>query len=691
MSDLPVISPISPVTPAVLPLHHASTDTAAASPGLGGWEGRAKPEAAHGLFSSPVVDRRGGPMDMMDPSSGSETGFHQDRPPLRSQLSSKSGCSTSSQSQQSFVSAASSLSDQSPFSSNSNLHIQHTLPPTPPLSQPQQGHHPAHYPSHFSGPTISPTLTTAAGQLAPPPPEKSKSRRWSLTGRFFDKRKSITEPFHIPSSLSQPPLNIATSYNSSNNSNIVYGPNGGHQPKGERTSNGPSSPDSDSPTSPPNSNGGSRRSSIADIPKALFSSLRRVSLSGPPSMTGPVNSSSNSGAQASGLLSAGADETDRRRSDQSDSSEKASWLGEKPLITMAVPKAPPQKDPSVPPPKSILKKRPSDLNVNASGGSGMVTSAALAGIGGSKAANEADHAAGTATNDVRPVPPHGGPPRRLSALESEDIHPMATPDMDLDTIKLLTSSADHRARLVTNSPPPSRPHDTDHPVSPVAPAEVLAKLDGRALMGGAGSPPPGGKSNNNDDNSNNSSAGAEKTAGRPLQGAAIPPDFTPGMQSNLHKDRGGERPQGAVGPDEMSQDELLTHQMLTFSARAQGLAQQYYGSGSGGQGAIQGGLGGGHSLDVGGGHGGLMVPGSGSGSGSGGQQGGAKRRSINFLDRIEIIPAYRKADYNRSSDKHATFRILTPDLKSEIRDELNTYKMREMAVHVESMGNTAFH
>ncbi|KAF9966716.1 hypothetical protein BGZ70_001551 [Mortierella alpina] len=407
-------------------------------------------------------------------------------------------------------------------------------------------------------------------------------------------------------------------------------------------------------------------------------------------MTGFVNNSSSSGAQASGLLSAGADETDRRRSDQSDSSEKAAWLGEKPLITMAVPKAPPQ-DPSVlghrPPPKSILKKRPSDLNANALGGHSMVTSAALAGTGGSNAANAASDAAGMATNSASPVPLEGAP-RRLSALASEDIHPMATPDMDLDTIKLLASSADHRARLVTNSPPPSRPHDTDHPVSPVAPAEVLGKMDGRALMGGAGSPPPGGKSNNDD--SSNSLAGADKTAGRPLQGAAIPPDFTPGMQPNLHKDRGGERSQGAVGPDDMSQDELLTHQMLTLSARAQGLAQQYYGSGSGGQGAIQGGLGGGHSLDVGGGHGGsggLLVP----GSGSGGQQGGAKRRSINFLDRIEIIPAYRKADYNRSSDKHATFRILTPDLKSEIRDELNTYKMREMAVHVESMGNTAFH
>ncbi|OAQ31706.1 hypothetical protein K457DRAFT_51665, partial [Linnemannia elongata AG-77] len=65
-------------------------------------------------------------------------------------------------------------------------------------------------------------------------------------------------------------------------------------------------------------------------------------------------------------------------------------------------------------------------------------------------------------------------------------------------------------------------------------------------------------------------------------------------------------------------------------------------------------------------------------------------RTIGFTDTIEIIPAHRKTEYNRRSDKYATFKNLTPDLKSEIRDELNTYKMREMAVHVESMGNTAF-
>ena len=68
-----------------------------------------------------------------------------------------------------------------------------------------------------------------------------------------------------------------------------------------------------------------------------------------------------------------------------------------------------------------------------------------------------------------------------------------------------------------------------------------------------------------------------------------------------------------------------------------------------------------------------------------------RSRTIGFTDTIEIIPARCKSEYNRRSDKYATFKDLTPDLKNESRDELNTYKMREMAVHVESMGDTAFH
>ncbi|KAG0199127.1 hypothetical protein BGX28_007536 [Mortierella sp. GBA30] len=381
---------------------------------------------------------------------------------------------------------------------------------------------------------------------------------------------------------------------------------------------------------------------------------------------------------------------------------------------MAVPKGPPQDPWSLAqrlPVKGILKKRSSDTSVNGegrggAGGPGMVTSAALAGAGGDddtkgdiKPGDSSTSSSIGVTSDVaaqlhNPAPVSAATARRPSALASEDIHPMATPDMGLDAIKLLTST-DHRARLVTNSPPPAHPHKAPLPpplaLDSKAPTDLAGEQDGVIkvpLVGGAGSPPPGSNSTSNGSNNKDSESAVTGTkAFTPVsQGAALPPDyFTPGMQSNLHKDRGdGERTRGAVVRDEISQDELLTQQMLTLSARAQDLANQYYdpriSNGSSGQGAIQGGLGGSS-----GGGGGLMVP------GAGGQQGGPKRRSINFLDKIEIIPAHRKSEYNRSSDKHATFRILTPDLKSEIRDELNTYKMREMAVHVESMGNTAFH
>ncbi|KAF9952468.1 hypothetical protein BGZ65_005238, partial [Modicella reniformis] len=62
-----------------------------------------------------------------------------------------------------------------------------------------------------------------------------------------------------------------------------------------------------------------------------------------------------------------------------------------------------------------------------------------------------------------------------------------------------------------------------------------------------------------------------------------------------------------------------------------------------------------------------------------------------FNETIEIIPTYRKSEYNRRSDKNATFKILNPDMKVEIKNELNNFKMKEMAVHIESMGNTSFH
>ncbi|KAG0258580.1 hypothetical protein BG011_003209 [Mortierella polycephala] len=374
---------------------------------------------------------------------------------------------------------------------------------------------------------------------------------------------------------------------------------------------------------------------------------------------------------------------------------------------MAVPRAPPQDASALanrPPPKSILKKRPSDMNVDASAG-GFVASAAIAGAGpgpnhsnnGKNGSKTTGGAAVNATRDMEvhePTPISGVGSRRPSALESEDIHPMATPDMDPEEIKLLTPPTDHRARLTTHSPTPSHPQQQGLGTLSSTSSSLALKNTrksgggiGKAIgasvqmpVGGAGSP----QKRNNDGSTSNTTMDMNKKRDPNQQqqhdsynssaGAAIPPDFTPGVQSNLHKDRGGERPQGDVGGQDITQDEMLTQQMFSLSSRAQDLVSQYYGLD-----------------DVGGS---LQAPGAtavtAAAAGSG-ETRGPRQRRINFLDMIEIIPAHRKSDYNRSSDKHATFRVLTPDLKSEIRDELNTYKMREMAVHVESMANTAFH
>ncbi|KAF9389333.1 hypothetical protein CPB97_011552 [Podila verticillata] len=183
-------------------------------------------------------------------------------------------------------------------------------------------------------------------------------------------------------------------------------------------------------------------------------------------------------------------------------------------------------------------------------------------------------------------------------------------------------------------------------------------------------------------------------------GAAFPPDFTPGVQSNSYQDRGGERSQGATLGD---LNEAFPPQQYfyegEFESQQQGVSYRYpyslegpFTSSEATAMSDQGELG--HDfgqvengpISVGG-----YGPTNGMGSSGVLSGNGMNRRCINFLDTIEIIPAHRKSDYNRRSDKNATFKILTADMKTEIREELNSYKMREMAVHIESMSNTAFH
>ncbi|KNE63545.1 hypothetical protein AMAG_08656 [Allomyces macrogynus ATCC 38327] len=66
-------------------------------------------------------------------------------------------------------------------------------------------------------------------------------------------------------------------------------------------------------------------------------------------------------------------------------------------------------------------------------------------------------------------------------------------------------------------------------------------------------------------------------------------------------------------------------------------------------------------------------------------------RLIKFDETVEVLPTFRKTEYNRKPDANATFRRLTPRMKMEIRDELNDFKKNEMPVHEKSLQNTAFH
>jgi phosphatase and actin regulator 4 len=64
---------------------------------------------------------------------------------------------------------------------------------------------------------------------------------------------------------------------------------------------------------------------------------------------------------------------------------------------------------------------------------------------------------------------------------------------------------------------------------------------------------------------------------------------------------------------------------------------------------------------------------------------------LKFGETVEVLPTFRKTEYNRKPDSDATFRKLTPRMKMEIREELNNFKRNEMSVHETSASNTAFH
>ncbi|ORX43835.1 hypothetical protein BCR36DRAFT_360687 [Piromyces finnis] len=67
------------------------------------------------------------------------------------------------------------------------------------------------------------------------------------------------------------------------------------------------------------------------------------------------------------------------------------------------------------------------------------------------------------------------------------------------------------------------------------------------------------------------------------------------------------------------------------------------------------------------------------------------QKVIHFNESVEVLPTFRKSEYSRRPDINSTFKHLTPQLKMQIREELNEYKKHEMQVHESSLRNTLFH
>ncbi|KAI8610415.1 hypothetical protein BC830DRAFT_1145870, partial [Chytriomyces sp. MP71] len=66
-------------------------------------------------------------------------------------------------------------------------------------------------------------------------------------------------------------------------------------------------------------------------------------------------------------------------------------------------------------------------------------------------------------------------------------------------------------------------------------------------------------------------------------------------------------------------------------------------------------------------------------------------QGIYFCETVEVHTTFRKSEYNRKPDGDVTFKHLTPQLKVQIRNELNTYKKNEMEIHQDAAGNTCYH
>ncbi|KAG0249825.1 hypothetical protein BG011_008911 [Mortierella polycephala] len=592
--------------------------------------------------------------------------------------------------------------------------------------QPQQPQQQQQQQQQYNQPSIqqskqvppSNSLEPSTQQLVSTPVKEKLSRRWPLASRFFEKRKNVTVPPHIPNSQTLTTDDKVISFSVTDLSTSM--PQQPAQPTYDQNENPISPTDSDAasvPESESNSQNSSRRGSMADIPKAFLSSFRRASLSS--------NSISSNSDKKSNVNDDIAEEDNEDHG--VDEYQIESGKNETPTMTailcadglrqvnMAVPKGPPTRA-AAPPHKSILKKQPYP----------------------------------NPSSRFSPRPGYNASSNRLP----ENMYPIAPSGKDVD-ISLLTHSPDPNQEY-TLSPPWGREMNafiTTKPslISPKAldwlSASPLSREDRSKL-----------------DNDRSM-----------FHRAATPPDLDPGLQSSNCQGRGGERSQGQLmdlhlgGRDTTRYFRVsprsLQQQSMTMGAHISHLAQdlsvqyhdsrdsgpfvqqpsswpssqvqqqqqqyqpmhqqtlltprrfQYHGSRkrqnsmnepmAGLQNSISMRV---RDQDVGGcisisslnarvdngdsdsvesecnvpGEYGFMNDNEDSG-------GGRCRKTLSFMDTIEIIPAHRKSEYNRRSDKDATFRILTPDLKTEIRDELNTFKMSEMTVHVESMKYTTFH
>ncbi|KAG0348915.1 hypothetical protein BG004_003747 [Podila humilis] len=504
--------------------------------------------------------------------------------------------------------------------------------------------------------------------------DKTKQcRRWSLAGRFFDKKKSAAD------------LGNNTMQTSPAAQPIAAPSSGGSGVNSER------------------------KASIVDLPKAFLSSLRRTSLASPNEhgagpQTVPADQTVSFASAPSSLSTSCIPSTSELSNEEASGRESMEEMeddGQESGVstkltstghghaTIATPKGPPLHAYSQArlPPRSILKKRSIDPAASA------------------EFFQPSAQAVRSAPNNTQPMTGRTSDSDRNTPADMADL-----------------ALADNR-QLGTRSPVPGllQPPRQSQPASMAAkqypepfklgvwPPVLNATTSSKPIPHSLQTPPE--------------QLSPPSTPQRAeSHGAAFPPDFTPGVQSNSYQDRGGERPQGQI-VSHPSYESFSLHRLhsggdlrvdhpydqVMGQTQEQNSWEDYSHTSQHSEMAMRSlALPFGHSTgsrqrddddDDGDSHHDYGQVESTRDISIGGdaeesrilEGNGMNRRSIMFLDTVEIIPAHRKTDYNRQSDKNATFRILTSDMKSEIRDELNSYKMREMAVHIESMGNTAFH